>query len=290
MPGFVLWVWVLILLLPFALNFALGVWGGRHVAPAAALIYCPLILSALTHISLHTGYQNTYVNPTLNVALLTIGTAFLGAWLGAARQRKQRFALIGAASSADEAALVLAKPRRVKMFSKSGAAWLLGLFTLGGGIFGFVKVRSDEVLHPKTPESAVRVMLYDAGMNWNDMKPATDVSTRLLPPEGAAEKAGRERRVWYRATMHAGDAYRARRIASLQRELRAAVKNPRGKIEARYLRASLARLKRDGYVLQRVVRVQNTPDGWHIIENRNGNAAPWAWLYDTYYEDAPEKS
>ena len=129
----------------------------------------------------------------------------------------------------------------------------------------------------------MRVLLANPGMNFNDMKSATEVSTRLLPATPEEIKKD-ERRVSYIATMHATEDYRKRRIAFLNKNLQRALAGNPNAYDAQSCRKSLARLKPAGYTISRTVRVRNTPDGWQVIESTNAAESPRAWLYDVYYE------
>ena len=279
--------WWGVLLLPFGLNFALGRWGGRRTAGAVTASYVPLLL--LLSLQLFSTFLVTtasFVYFVLAVMLVSI----LGAWSGSALKRRDRFAIIGGALPGEASARLLERRlwqgHRLLRRASTGA---LALALVSAAVFAFVRARVDPVLHPPTPEAAVRVMLSSRRVNPFKVEPATDVSTRLLPPTPTELKES-ERRVAYTATMHAIEYHRKSRIEELQHHItrlqREQIRAPRDRrlaYDLRSHRAALARLRPEGFTVSRVVRVKKTAEGWQLNEGPVGDSRQWDWLFNVYY-------
>ena len=281
-PVFMSWLGWTIFLLPLSLNFALGRWGGRRTVFCALLMYLPWW-------GVHFyGLESLTVFNVANILahfpqlmMLTTLAATLGAWLGSNSKHRQRFVIIGGAAPESASALLQAhQTHQRRRFWLRASTCTLVLTVIGGASFA-IKSRVDNVLHPPTPEAAVRVMLSDGGMNSGDMNPATNVSTRLLPTTAEELQKG-ERRVSYTATMHATEDYRQRRIAYMHKKLRNALADDQNGDAARPYRLSLARLNPEGYTISLIAHVEKTPQGWEVQYSDKATAR--AWLYDMYYE------
>lgn len=264
-------------------NYILGRWAGRRALPAAILSNSLIFLLSVSIFwgSLGIG---PWKLPVYLQWLIVLATAVMAAAFGANQVRRQRFSLVEGSFLFDEAALTLRQFRafrwRWSLFCKRLALIVLILGSLGL----YLRAKINAVLHPSTPEEAVRILLSAPGGNYNEIEPATEISTRVLPPSAPLEKSGKMRRVAYIATMHASDDYRKRRIAFLQRQLKSAAKG-KPVHPLKYVRQALNRLRPQGYVLHGVARVVKAPDGWHWDTSGSENNQPWAWLYDIYYED-----
>ena len=286
-PVTTFWTWWTWFLLPFGLNFVLGRWGGRRVALAVPAMMLLLPTLRLVVLSLYLGMDMagakfSFSSFDLVVALATLG----GAWSGSALKRRGRFAIIGNVSPEEASARLLERQkwhrRRLLVRASTGA---LILVSTGAGAFAIVKARVDPVLHPATPEAAVRVMLRHPYNGSFEMESATNVSMRLLPATHEQIKQS-ERLVAYTATMHASEWYRQKAIAFVQAYQPGDPARRYTNYSAQECRDFLARLKPEGYTLSRVVRVRKMGQGWHIVEDTSDNSQkPWSWLYHVKYKE-----
>ena len=289
-PLFTLWVWGGDVLLPLVLNFVLGRWGGRRAVWATLLVYSPLFVLFALHplppwnTGVHMGaFRVDFPTPH---PLLTVFAAVGGAWTGSLNRRRRRWAVIGGATPV-QASAMLRRSHRVRLVPL--ALWLGLPPLMGVALYGAFKRRVEAVNHPATPETAVRVLLSEPGMNPGDMTPSTNVTTRLLPPATARERANLERRVAYTATLHATLQYRQRRVVYYRKGLQLARRGKEPEYPVRYLRASLQRLLPEGYTVSGVARVRHTAQGWKVDTSGDASNDPRAWLYDALYGYAPEK-
>lgn len=269
--------------LPLGWNFILGQWGGRRVALIAPLTYAPLLLASLTPITLTAGSVEVH---SPHLGLITMTLALIGAWRGSERMRRRRMALVSG-TSLEEAAKLLAKPRGLRKRAVTIAYWVLGLSLLSVGTGTWAKLRLDAMLHPSTPETAMRVLLAAPSDDYSEMQSSTEVTVRVLPPVTPAERAGRECRVAYTATMHATPAYRERRVAWMKRELQAEREGRWHPWPAAMAQAALKRLNPAGYRMSGVLPVVKTLQGWQVKTNGDVKNNPTAWLYMIDYEDQP---
>lgn len=272
--------------LPLGWNFLLGQWGGRRVAILSPFAYGLLLFVPMTITVLRTGTEvrSPWGPPWLGLIFMTI--ALLGAWCGSERRRHHRMALVSG-PSLEEAAKLLAKPLRLRERAVTIASWGLGVSLLCLGLGLWAKLRLDAMKHPSTPEAAVRVLLAAPSDEATEMEPSTDIKLRVLPPTAPAERAGRACRVAYAATMHATPAYRARRVAWMNRELQAEREGRYHDYSATMAQAAIKRMKPAGYRTHGILRVVKTPQGWQPDTSGGAKNQPWAWLYLIGYENQP---
>jgi hypothetical protein len=288
-PVFVCWLCWTVCVMPFALNFALGRWAGRRAVLCALLIYV-----FVWDFNVNTGVSTSIFNlPSvlahmpLFMKLMTI-SATLGAHCGSASRRRNRLALVAGAPLGTAPSLLIEHRRHsrgLKLRRFGVAAVALGV--AGFAAYSTVRARVNDVLHPPTPEAAVRVMLSKPHWNPGTMEASTNVVVRALPAT-EAERKKNERRVFFTATMHATESYRKRRITFLQKNLQRSLAG-HDVYGANSSRAALARLKPGGYTLSRTVRVRQTKQGWRVESEVRGGVddtfAPWDWLEDVSYEE-----
>lgn len=284
-PVFLTWLFGMVSVQPFLCNFLCGWWAGRRAVPAAVAVHLPLFLLCLIPLSVSWKFAGAEFGLAVNLVFMTISAA-LGAYFGTLWRRKARFVAVSGPQISYEKASIMLRQR----LSPGVQLWpfviVLALVTviIGTG-FWVAKSRMHELLHPATPEKAVRVLLSDLGANFGDMTPSTEVVTRLLPPQLPAEKAGLQRRVAFSARMHATPAYRKRRREYLEKQILIVQEGRLPKHRLPYLRTSLKRLGPEGYRMKGVLRVSKTPDGWKVDTSGGRENQPWAWLYDIYYEE-----
>lgn len=284
-PVTIFWNWWTLFLLPFGLNFVLGRWGGRRVVLAVPVVMLPLLLlqsSLPGYMMLVAGAKLSFSSFVLLLTLAALG----GAWSGSALKHRGRFALVGQALLEEASARLLERQRwHKRRFLARASTCTLALALTSATAFAVMKAHVDAVLHPATPEAAVRLMLSYPYNGSFEMEPSTDVSVRLLPATHEHLKQD-ERLVFYTATMHASEWYRQKAITFLQEYRLRTQASPQAFYTAQECRDSLARLKPEGYTLSRVVRVRKMGQGWHIVEDTSDNSQkPWSWLYHVKYKE-----
>ena len=282
--GYIFWsVSSLFFICPILLNYALGRWAGRRAIPAA--IFSGLIFFSGSLKMILDAVPFSVGTITICAKLLCIYIPpSLGAWFGALQMRRRRLALVSGCASQEEAARLLTQWLLRHPNWRRITVWVLSLAVMACGLTIYVRHQINITLHPPSPEIAVAVRLNSLGVEDRQLLGATNVVTNVLPAITPAEKAGRQRRVFYTATMHAEEGYRKQRIAFLKRHL-AAIRAGESPDDPKSVRHAINRLRPEGYALHGIARVDEAPDGWHWHIGGSMGNQPWAWLYDIYYED-----
>ena len=142
--------------------------------------------------------------------------------------------------------------------------------------------RIQLIFHPTRPQDFLRAsLLTESGMNYDFDSPSF-LRMSDVPATTAAERAGKEKRIWFQVGMRAKKGYAARRIAFLKRLL--ASPSGRKSYGERALRLSLARMQQNQRTIQGVARLVKTPNGWKIDEKSFDRTQLWAWCYDILCE------
>ncbi len=285
-PLFLGWFWLNAFALPFAWNYVLGSWGGRRVATAVILTYLPAAWVRLEGDPFAIFPQAVpFETFPLAFSLAVMVAACSGALMGGASRRQRRWSSIGGASFVEAAAALRETkrvPRRAAYFFCGASVLVFSLL----GVYLWAQPRVVDILHPATPELAVRALLANPGMDTGDMLPSTEVSVMLLPAVGRSEMAGRERRVAYKATMHATSGMRRRMTTWMRRELAAAGRSS-GLFRRSAVQAELQRLAPGGFPARGILRVVSSSRGWRVDASGGAENQPRAWLYIVGFEDQP---
>lgn len=256
---------------PFYCGTLFSRWLGRRGRLATLLYFLSLFVAMKFTPSINwiTGDAFSIPLPIYNTAL-----ALGGAIVGYALQKRSRLAKAGGGS-------VELNPTQLKRAAFSWRRfWLNGAVLMALGLAVWARVQW--ALHPTTPSGVLRAsLLTQSGMNY-DFEPATILGMRELPAQTPAERAGTEKRMWFKVEVRATKNYAARRVAYYQKEL--ASPRERKSWGEKPLRLSLARAQRNRQIVQGVARLIKTPNGWQVDRDSFSTNRFGAWLYDVYYE------
>lgn len=206
---------------PFGCGLLFSHWVGRR-GRLITLIYFVVVLlilrlnlsfdasknsSALNAPDFFIAYVNATWLPFFNIAL-----AFAGSVVGHNLKVRTRYrlAMVGATNFHLQTTRILFVPLHPKTWGRA-----LGFFAVCSSLFA---VRVWLTIHPTTPVATLRSsLILDGGPN--GLEPPNILQLTELPPQTAAELAGRERRVRFQVEVRAKPYFAANQIAHLKREI-----------------------------------------------------------------------
>lgn len=265
------------LLTPFSCGMLLSLWLGRRgrlltltCLPLWSVFFFP-VFANLWVVLFDDGFPPPdAINFSIVLAVLSPALAICGS-VASYHHRRRRLAFSngGTISSGGES---------VRLPRLSPRLWwgvvALSLVLGAGRIF--------LVLHPLSPQGAMKNWLVLNGTENKETMPPTMLELRELPAQSGAERAGRERRVEFKVEMHVSP----ETAISRHYALKDALKNPaeRARYGEKALRSSLARVGRNSQIVQGTARLVKTWNGWQVDENSFDFSRLRSWVSKVYIE------
>ena len=199
---------------------------------------------------------------------LWVALAFIGAWIEHVWRMQMRYNLATAGAHATE-------PKRMFWMRFNLKLWrnvLLFIVLISALYAGRVWLQ----FHPQTPKSTLANYLRLAAPQGFDAPEILEL--RELPPANAAQRAGREQRVYFRVAASAKTYFAASQIKYLEGQIKSQKRTKDGVFPP--MQAALERVKNNRQIIEGAVTMVKTNEGWHADEKSFRPAKFWEWFYD----------
>lgn len=249
-------------------------WLGRRGCIVATLYFLALALGNF-RLSVNTNASTSSSAPLgvaelLNAAwfpYLWVALAFVGAWAQHVWRTQMRYDLATVGAHMSERKRLFWMQFNLKLWRN-----VLLLIILVSALY---PLRVWIQFHPQTPRATLKNFLLTAGPQ--GFAAPEILELRELPPANAAERAGKEQRIYLRVAASAKPYFAASQIKYLQGQSKVEARTKYGVFPE--TKSALANVKRNHQIIEGTVKMTKTPDGWQRDKKSYDESKLWAWFY-----------